>query len=267
MVNPIDGYYQNNKRWDKIAKLHMMEHYAHSIRELGTPDGYNTEGPENLHIIYAKEPWRASNKREPLPQMTKYLQRLDAIRIQRHYMDAYYEVEPDPESDDQGEEDFAGYEESPGEGEMDVDCQQADEEQVYSEADPSSVAYPNPRVNLAKTPTRRNVAGDELMEVYGARDLLTNTARYLARTSQVEPNSLGLESHDKFDVWHRIYLYHQPLPFSPLERPRRDVIRTTPPTSNATYGFEIKGGVFDTALVLDAAVVERKNGAIFTSGC
>ncbi|CCO35903.1 hypothetical protein BN14_10024 [Rhizoctonia solani AG-1 IB] len=257
MVDPIDGYYQNNKRWDKIAKLHMMEHYAHSIRELGTPDGYNTEGPENLHIIYAKEPWRASNKREPLPQMTKYLQRLDAIQIQRHYMDAYYEAELDPELDDQDEEDLAGCKEGLGEGETDIDCQQVDEEQVYSEADPSSVAYPNPRVNLAKTPTRRNVAGNELMEVYGARDLLTNTARYLAQTFQVQPGSLGLESYDKFDVWHRIYLYHQPLLFSPLERPRRDVVCATLPTSNAAYGFEIKGGVFDTALVLDSAVVER----------
>ncbi|KAJ1308086.1 hypothetical protein OPQ81_002149 [Rhizoctonia solani] len=103
MVNLVDGYYKDVKRWDKIAKLHMMEHYAHSIHKLGMPDRYNTEGPKNLHIIYAKEPWRASNKHSPLPQMTKYLQQLDAIRIQCHYMDSYFGVELDPDLDNQDE--------------------------------------------------------------------------------------------------------------------------------------------------------------------
>jgi hypothetical protein len=48
-------------KFDDIPKFHMLGHYTHSIRELGTPDGYNTESPEHLHIIYAKRGWRASN--------------------------------------------------------------------------------------------------------------------------------------------------------------------------------------------------------------
>ncbi|KAJ1309298.1 hypothetical protein OPQ81_004960 [Rhizoctonia solani] len=239
MVNPVDGYYKDMKHWDKIAKLHMMEHYAHSICELGTPDGYNTEGPENLHIIYAKEPWRASNKRSPLPQMTKYLQRLDAIRIQRHYMDSYFgvELDPDPDNQDEGEHVDDGTEREGG-----VELQHTNKSQIgYSKGDLYSVAYPEAKVHVAKTPTRRRVKGSELVQVYGAKDLLANTARYLTRRFQAQPGNFGLKPNEEFDVWHRVYLHHEPLPFSPLERPR------------------LKAGVFDTALVLDSAVSERVN--------
>ncbi|KAF8601012.1 hypothetical protein BDV93DRAFT_446595, partial [Ceratobasidium sp. AG-I] len=80
------GLYETSKRFDAIPKLHMLSHYVHSIRQLGTPDGYNTEAPEHLHIEYAKVPWRASNKVKPLPQMVKFVQRQEAIRIHRAYL-------------------------------------------------------------------------------------------------------------------------------------------------------------------------------------
>jgi hypothetical protein len=47
--------------FDGIPKVHMISHYANSIRELGTTDGYNSETPERLHIDYVKEGWRMSN--------------------------------------------------------------------------------------------------------------------------------------------------------------------------------------------------------------
>ncbi|KAF8604054.1 hypothetical protein BDV93DRAFT_441394, partial [Ceratobasidium sp. AG-I] len=81
-----NGLYETSKRFDAIPKLHMLRHYTHSIRQLGTPDGYNTEAPEHLHIEFAKVPWRASNKVKPLPQMVKYVQRQEAIRIHRAYL-------------------------------------------------------------------------------------------------------------------------------------------------------------------------------------
>ncbi|KAG9080740.1 hypothetical protein FRC06_006204, partial [Ceratobasidium sp. 370] len=94
------GIYKTTERFDKIPKLHMLSHYAFMIRELGTPDGFNTEIPEHLHIEYAKEPWRASNKVKPLPQMIKYLQRQEAIRIHRSYMDSYLGLDSDEDDDD-----------------------------------------------------------------------------------------------------------------------------------------------------------------------
>ncbi|KAB5589025.1 hypothetical protein CTheo_7537 [Ceratobasidium theobromae] len=51
-----------------------MFHYSESIRAMGTPDGFNSEAPEHLHIEYAKRGWHASNKVEPLPQMIKFIQ-------------------------------------------------------------------------------------------------------------------------------------------------------------------------------------------------
>ncbi|KAG1760626.1 hypothetical protein EDD22DRAFT_980541 [Suillus occidentalis] len=50
-----------------FAKLHSLEHYANSIRRFGTTDNYNTEATERLHIDYAKDAYRATNKKEPLP--------------------------------------------------------------------------------------------------------------------------------------------------------------------------------------------------------
>ncbi|KAF8598610.1 hypothetical protein BDV93DRAFT_593766 [Ceratobasidium sp. AG-I] len=47
--------------FDRIKDLHMIGHYMQDIRELGAPDGYSTETPEHLHIVYVKIPWRMSN--------------------------------------------------------------------------------------------------------------------------------------------------------------------------------------------------------------
>ncbi|KAF8600699.1 hypothetical protein BDV93DRAFT_414020, partial [Ceratobasidium sp. AG-I] len=70
-----------------IPKWHMISHYADSICELGTPDGYNTESPEYLHIVYVKRGFAASNKRDAIPQIIQYCQRLEALRIHRAYLD------------------------------------------------------------------------------------------------------------------------------------------------------------------------------------
>ncbi|KAG9098621.1 hypothetical protein FS749_003401 [Ceratobasidium sp. UAMH 11750] len=76
--------------FDQIAKLHMLSHYVDDIHELGTPDGYSTETSEHLHIIYVKISWRMSNRREPFPQMVKYVQHLEAMQIQSTAIDEVY---------------------------------------------------------------------------------------------------------------------------------------------------------------------------------
>jgi len=70
-----------------IPKLHSMEHYLSSIRSLGSADGFNTESPERLHIDYAKEAYRASNRVDYYPQMTKWLQRQEAIHRHCAYLE------------------------------------------------------------------------------------------------------------------------------------------------------------------------------------
>ncbi|KAI0286483.1 hypothetical protein BC826DRAFT_887070, partial [Russula brevipes] len=63
-----------------VPKIHMISHYADSIRSHGSLDAYNSEASERLHIDYAKDGYRASNQRDYIAQMTKWLQRREAIR-------------------------------------------------------------------------------------------------------------------------------------------------------------------------------------------
>ncbi|PSR75513.1 hypothetical protein PHLCEN_2v9097, partial [Hermanssonia centrifuga] len=62
-----------------IPKIHSMEHYTQMIRLLGSADGYNTESPERLHIDYAKDAYRASNKHDYTIQMVNWLCRQEAV--------------------------------------------------------------------------------------------------------------------------------------------------------------------------------------------
>ncbi|KZT31614.1 hypothetical protein SISSUDRAFT_958813, partial [Sistotremastrum suecicum HHB10207 ss-3] len=49
------------------------------IRTHGAADGYNTETSERLHIDFAKLGYRASNKRNYINQMTKWLDRQESV--------------------------------------------------------------------------------------------------------------------------------------------------------------------------------------------
>ncbi|KAJ6454809.1 hypothetical protein C8R45DRAFT_1188877 [Mycena sanguinolenta] len=62
-----------------IPKIDSMEHYAPGIRLFGSAAGFNTEAPERLHIDYAKDAYRASNKKDYIAQMTLWLQRQEAV--------------------------------------------------------------------------------------------------------------------------------------------------------------------------------------------
>lgn len=65
-----------------LPKLHSLLHYLRFITEYGTTDNYNTETTERLHIDYAKVAYAASNKKEFLPQMILWLERME--KIDRH---------------------------------------------------------------------------------------------------------------------------------------------------------------------------------------
>jgi len=61
-----------------IPKLHSMQHYIAAIISWGSADGYSSESPERLHIDFAKSAYRASNKKNYIKQMTKWLTRQEA---------------------------------------------------------------------------------------------------------------------------------------------------------------------------------------------
>ncbi|KAJ3500836.1 hypothetical protein NLJ89_g9614 [Agrocybe chaxingu] len=71
-----------------IPKLHSFLHYEESIRLFGTTDNYNTEMFERFHIDFAKEGFRASNKRDVFPQMVMWLSHREKVSMFDSYLEA-----------------------------------------------------------------------------------------------------------------------------------------------------------------------------------
>ncbi|KAG8701696.1 hypothetical protein FRC08_003958 [Ceratobasidium sp. 394] len=258
------GIYEKLGRLDNIPKWHMISHYADSIRELGTPDGYNTEGLEYLHIVYVKMGWAASNKRDAIPQIIEYCERLESLRIHRAHLDEYYGErggEPKTTAVFVADEDGVyvpkgrGDDEEPWE-DIDVDAGGGDGSDDEGEegqrrrsavSDADLVEHPWPEFAIAIRPTRQ-VTLAQLVEDYGA----TSLERVLK--SFLQPHARGrwfILPSDQFGVWHKLTLYHHPLSFAPDEPPQRDVIRIRPPTCDAR-GHPLRSfePIFDTALFL-----------------
>jgi hypothetical protein len=69
----------------ELPKLHFVKHYVALIKSLGTPDNYNTEYTERLHIDYAKNAYAATNHRDEFSQMTIWLgQKEKILRHDKH---------------------------------------------------------------------------------------------------------------------------------------------------------------------------------------
>ncbi|KAG8737181.1 hypothetical protein FRC10_008489 [Ceratobasidium sp. 414] len=299
------GFYGSSARFDRIPKLHMLMHYSHAIRELGTPDGYNTEAPEHLHIEYAKEPWRASNKVRPMKQMITYIQRQEAIRIHRTYVNEWLKAttgwEPEPRRrlswdevevevevvEDEDEEDLVEVAEvvgivSDGHGTVidgvhevggvtdSADIAQPVVENIggvtgstgstgSAEGNSGIVSggsdllpqdamyYPNPRLSMAKAPTKPNLWLKDVTHDYGATDLISATTDFLVNRAEIPHHDTLLSNHSRINVWHRLHLHHDRLPFAPLEPLRRDIVRASPTTLDAA-GCVCVAGVWDTVL-------------------
>ncbi|KAG9123618.1 hypothetical protein FRC07_014486, partial [Ceratobasidium sp. 392] len=267
------GVYELDARFDRIPKLHALSHYTHMIRQSGTPDGFNTEAPEHLHIEFAKEPWRALNKVEPLPQMLKYLQRQEAIRIHQAYLDEYLGLTDDEEVDvDIGEVD--------GEAETDVDIENmvdiegfgAGEERVdqsteggggrVSKEGADAIAYPNPVRRMAKEPTRRNAPIRDVINNHGASDIIPAITSFLGRRLNQPSHNILISRHNRIHVWHKLYLHHESLSFAPFDPQRRDVVRASPRLRRSQYRPP-KEPVWDVALYNEKLNRLRSNEDIY----
>ncbi|QRV91854.1 hypothetical protein RhiJN_19872 [Ceratobasidium sp. AG-Ba] len=65
----------------RTNKIHSMEHYPGFIVAVGSPRGFNTELPERLHIITAKDPYKATNHKDFIQQMCKNLTRSESMNL------------------------------------------------------------------------------------------------------------------------------------------------------------------------------------------
>ncbi|KAG8712843.1 hypothetical protein FRC09_019399 [Ceratobasidium sp. 395] len=290
------GIVKKQDSFDRIAKLHMLSHYADDIRDFGAPDGYSTETPEYLHIVYVKVPWRMSNRRNPFPQVVKYVRRLEAIHIQRTAIDEFYGeregadeeeielaqklIEDEGEASGNGDgqeggeykvdDGSDGCSKNKGDADGDEDGEQAaiEPESEVSALPRNPAYYPRPSLNIARLPTTRHVPGHVLASSYGATDCIRAVSSFIRLKTGEEPPLLL--PTDRFDVWHKATLYHSLLPFAPSESPHRDVVRVHPILHDKA-GRVIDSGVFDTALFAtdrDAFGIDRFRAgrvrAIFT---
>ncbi|KAG8718083.1 hypothetical protein FRC09_013184 [Ceratobasidium sp. 395] len=252
------GIYEGVGRFDRIPKWHMLSHYADAIRELGTPDGYNTEAPEYLHIVYVKRGWNASNRRDAIPQIITYCQRLEALRIHRAHLNEYLGK---PESSGKPTKTAVWVADNNGEYEEEEveDVWDDDEPGLYDEgegvvrrqstADVNSIEHPTPELAIAMNPTTRATMSELTAGDYGATSLARALKTFL-RSYATSPYSKVLP-HEQLNVWHKLALYHYPLSFAPDEPAQRDVIRARPAVRDARgrvlYRHE---PAFDTALFI-----------------
>ncbi|EUC58991.1 hypothetical protein RSOL_289920 [Rhizoctonia solani AG-3 Rhs1AP] len=235
------GIHNSPKRLNRVKKLHMLTHYYLAICEMGTPDGYNTELPEHLHIIYAKRGWRASNKVCPLPQMAKFIQRYEAIRIHRMYIDMYYgcPVQDWRESRVVYGEDEDAISEGVG-------------RKLANEAEEQDDGWVE-KWSIAAKPTILRMTCDRIIDKYGACDFISRTNEWLQESTEVGLlPPLQFVTHDHtFDIWHKFYLHHRPLYFDPDLPARRDTIRAQPPLPVPDNSLRSIGpGRFDCVLFL-----------------
>jgi hypothetical protein len=115
---------------------------------------------------------------------------------------------------------------------------------------PDTTYYPDPHRQMAKSPTKPNLRLKDVIADYCAPNLVSATTDFLLHRVQIPRHDLLLSDYNHIHIWHRLYLHHQPLPFAPLEPPRRDVIRASPTTLDVA-GRVHKSGVWDTVLFRD----------------
>ncbi|KIJ63898.1 hypothetical protein HYDPIDRAFT_58295, partial [Hydnomerulius pinastri MD-312] len=207
-----------------IPKIHQLSHYVRSIRLLGSPDGYNTELPEQHHIDFTKDAYRSSNKRDYKEQMVLWLQRQEAIFIRGAYLEWLHSrnaaLQPSTAATNSESTD------------------------LYSLA--KSPAYPRQTVDVLET-------------VHGAIDFIPALKTFL---KNFVPDNTILPGHqDQFDVFKQLVISVPAIP-EVGEMLRRWRIRATPavkvPASSRRPGAPAH---FDMALVLETPE-ERKDGTL-----
>ena len=112
LQNALEAFHENKEIFVtegvrdhfNIPKIHAMVHYFAAIQSRGSLDGFNTESPEWLHIDFAKEGYRASNKKDYVQQMTVWLGRQEAVAQFRAYLDYVNALYPTPHDDEPHDE-------------------------------------------------------------------------------------------------------------------------------------------------------------------
>ena len=223
-----------------IPKIHSMVHYFAAIQSRGSLDGYNTESPERLHIDYAKEAYRASNKRDYVRQMTVWLGRQEAVARFRAYLDYVITLDPshiiplDDETHDQLE---------------DLDNEM--EEPAHTNLSP------HPTHSVAINPAFPHKDFNTLTTQFKATNFIPALSTYIRRL--IPPPALPILPNlvDRFDVYKRITILRPSNPAAGFLT-SVDRVRATPSVP-AKGGSKAVPAHFDTVLVRAADINENQH--------
>ena len=66
-----------------LPHQHALMHYSSKIERFASPNGGCSSITESTHISAIKEPWRRSNRNDPLPQIVRTISRLHKLKALR----------------------------------------------------------------------------------------------------------------------------------------------------------------------------------------
>ncbi|KDN43805.1 hypothetical protein RSAG8_05798, partial [Rhizoctonia solani AG-8 WAC10335] len=190
--------------------------------------------------------------------MVTYIQRQEAIRVHRAYLDRYLENDGDKGED--GEEgdlevevnDLIAEDLEFTTGNMDDERDVRPERSATKDTggeedeniDVEPIYYPNPTRYLAATPTVTNIRIRDVVNDYQASNFISGITSFLTRRCGVDRHNVLVSPENYVNVWHKLYLRHPAPLFAPFDPIRRDVVRAKPPKRG-------EPGIWDVALYLE----------------
>ncbi|KAG8740771.1 hypothetical protein FRC11_000094, partial [Ceratobasidium sp. 423] len=195
-------YLKTDRGFHNVPKFHMLQHYMHAIRMLGTPDGYNTEAPERLHINFPKAGFQASNK----------------VAEDDCNLDDSSNTDEDTSVDEENIANGCVVEkvvEAEPEGHHNAGMQGSSLVPAQTDQPGSQLYYPNPEIVMAKKQTKP-VMAKYLITAHGATNLISDVSTFLKKHNPVF-RTVTLNPNSELEIWTIAWLYHERLPFKPLE--------------------------------------------------
>jgi hypothetical protein len=212
-----------------IPKVHSLDHYEELIRLFGSAGGFNTESPERLHIGFAKNAYRASNRKDYIQQMTRWLQRQEKVDRFSEFLAWTRQTVSSPDSHSPDIEPLAGA--------VVIPEHTVTNPQAYS-------------ISKHPPPSARHVTASTIIssDGYNAPQFLEALSTFLStQGSFYQPHP-----HDVFSLWKQVVFKLPDIP-EVGSRHSHNVIRAKPPMVPSGSGRrrpgELEPGYADFALI------------------
>lgn len=205
-----------------IPKIHFCsKHYHQQIENFGTADNYNTEYTERLHIDFAKEAYRASNKKDEYPQMTLWLERKEKVVRHERYIKWITDGRP-----------------------------------PLATINPLHRNHSS-HIRMTMHPSARGVSFERLSDVYGATGFRSCLARFVAAHNHPDARPAEVDyfaaiqplQFNKVPVYHKAKFWESDFPLYRHASDEYDIVHVRPARRDGRE-HEIPGR-FDTALIND----------------